>query len=180
MSQCATAHTGIQPCFNLSSAAPLALVFGEVFQLRIQLPEFLLWQAVVLTKGDGLAKMEFITMREISARIPSPGSAKPQLGIHIRRAGVSAELGLGAPRRHVLHALPSSPDGKSCCIKPFLWSLRALSFFACAAISSSRDERQSAMCCCSRREAINIFIARRLSLYNLEVVLSAVCHLMCS
>ena len=43
----------------------------------------------------------------------------------------------------------TSGDGKSCCIRPFLWVLRASSFWVCAAMSSSRLVRHEAMRCCS-------------------------------
>ncbi len=43
----------------------------------------------------------------------------------------------------------ASGAGNSCCIRPCLWVLRAMSWLDSAAIWASREERQSAMRCCS-------------------------------
>ena len=65
--------------------------------------------------------------------------------------GGGGACGLGC---NLAHALAFACAGKSCCIKPFLWVCRAVTFWAWAVISSSSEERQAAIFCCSKSDGI--------------------------
>ena len=80
VAQGATAHAGIEPVFDFFTPLCGALVFGKLQQLRFQLREFFLRQAVGQSKGDGLEELLRIPVGEVSTGIPFFGSADVPVG----------------------------------------------------------------------------------------------------
>src|SRR5699024_3067005 len=91
----------------------------------------------------------------IQRTVPPQYEATPVLGVPpcVIRATFDKERFIHSPASQNSgkrsRGTVSPTRGKSCCISHFLWALSAPILSVCAAISSSRDERQSAIFCCS-------------------------------